>query len=151
VGEIGKPPNMGGIRGKNTKPELLIRKLLHRLGFRFRIHYQKLPGKPDIVLGKHKAIILVNGCFWHSHDCHIYASPKSRQDFWRKKLHGNQVRDKSYNFVYRNNGWKTLTVWECAIFGKTKIPIAEMSRSLESWILYDPSDAEITGREFKYE
>ena len=84
---------MSGIRGKNTKPELLTRSLLHRAGYRFRIHDKNLPSKPDIVLKKYNAVILVHGCFWHRHLCHLFKWPKSRPEFWRKKLNGNYHRD----------------------------------------------------------
>ena len=80
---------MSGIRGKNTRPELLIRKGLHARGFRFRLHDKRLPGKPDLVLPKYSAVIFVHGCFWHGHDCHLFKWPQSRREFWRKKITRN--------------------------------------------------------------
>jgi DNA mismatch endonuclease (patch repair protein) len=139
-------PDMSKIRGKNTKPEILVRQLLHANGFRFRLHYRRLPGKPDIVLPKHGAVILVNGCFWHGHDCHIYKPPKKRRIFWEAKIHKNRARDARRLEEYRALGWKTLQVWECSLQGKTKLSLHDLSRQLESWILYDPMDAEISGK-----
>lgn len=112
---------MAGIKGRNTKPEILIRKLLHKKGFRFRIHVKDLPGKPDIVLPKYKAVIFVNGCFWHGHkDCHLFKLPATRTEFWQEKITRNQANDsKSINLLLENN-WKVGVVWECSIRGATK-------------------------------
>ena len=105
---------MAGIKGRNTKPEILIRKLLHKKGFRFRLHVKDLPGKPDIVLSKYKAVIFVNGCFWHGHkDCHLFKLPATRTEFWQEKITRNQANDsKSINLLLENN-WKVGVVWEC--------------------------------------
>jgi DNA mismatch endonuclease (patch repair protein) len=86
---------MSGIKGKNTKPEILIRSLLHRNGFRFRIHEKNLPGKPDIVLKRYQAVIFVHGCFWHRHLCHLFKWPKTRPDFWRDKINKNVINDQN--------------------------------------------------------
>ena len=85
--------NMSRIRSKDTKPEILVRKAIHAKGYRFRLHEKKLPGKPDLVLAKHRLVIFVNGCFWHGHDCHLFKWPKSRVDFWKEKISGNKNRD----------------------------------------------------------
>src|SRR4051812_22955527 len=84
---------MAGIRGKNTKPEILIRGVLHKAGFRFRLHAKHLPGKPDLVLAKYHAAILVNGCFWHGHDCHLFRWPSTKKEFWRAKILKNRAND----------------------------------------------------------
>ncbi len=138
-------PNMASIRSKNTKPELLVRKLLHSAGLRYRLHYQKLPGKPDIVLPKHKAIILVNGCFWHGHDCHIFVPPKKNSEFWFEKINKNRSRDAKRLEQYSELGWKTLVVWECALKGKTKLSQLEVSKNIEYWILYDSESTDLLG------
>ena len=111
---------MAGIKGRNTKPEILIRKLLHKKGFRFRLHVKNLPGKPDIVLPKYKAVIFINGCFWHGHkDCHLFKLPATRTEFWQEKIARNQANDcKSINLLLENN-WKVCVVWECSIRGAT--------------------------------
>jgi DNA mismatch endonuclease (patch repair protein) len=106
--------NMGRIRGTNTKPELLVRSLLHRMGYRFRLHVSDLPGKPDIVLPKWQKVIFVHGCFWHRHPgCALAYEAKSRKMFWQKKLEGNAKRDRRVCAELRRMGWKVSIVWEC--------------------------------------
>ena len=104
---------MSGIRSKNTKPEMVLRKALHARGFRFRIHVANLPGKPDIVLPKYQATIDVHGCFWHGHNCAIFKYPKTNPDFWHEKIAGNKQRDLKNNILLSTLGWRSLTVWEC--------------------------------------
>jgi DNA mismatch endonuclease (patch repair protein) len=106
--------NMSRIRGKNTTPEIRVRALLHRLGFRFRIHQKNLPGQPDIVLSKYNAVIFVHGCFWHRHKgCKNCTTPTNRREWWLAKLNGNAARDKLHQAALRNIGWRILVVWEC--------------------------------------
>ena len=106
--------NMSRIRAKDTKPELAVRSLLHRMGYRFRLHRRDLPGRPDIVLPKYKAVIFVHGCFWHQHSgCRFSNLPKSRQDYWTQKLEGNVRRDRRHQRNLRKQGWKVFIVWEC--------------------------------------
>lgn len=105
---------MSGIRDKNTKPELLVRSLLHSMGYRFRLHRRDLPGNPDIVLPRHGVCIFVHGCFWHLHSkCKDARIPKTRTAWWRKKLEGNAARDKRHTAALRRHGWRVITVWEC--------------------------------------
>ncbi len=112
--------NMSRIRSKNTKPELIVRSLLHRLGFRFRLHVKDLPGKPDIVLPKYKTVIFVHGCFWHRHnDCKNSVIPKSRTKWWLEKLDGNVKRDKKALENLSVLGWKTIVIWECELEKET--------------------------------
>lgn len=138
---------MSGIKGLDTKPELIIRKELHKRGFRYKLHDKALPGKPDLVLPKHGAAIQVQGCFWHGHKCHLFKWPSTRKEFWREKISANIKRDKKNLEKLSQAGWKTLVVWECALKGKEKLPERELIRTMESWLLYDPLNAEITGRE----
>lgn len=106
--------NMGRIRSKNTKPELIVRSLLHRMGYRFRLHRKELPGKPDIVLPKYQTVILVHGCYWHRHpDCKFAYEPKSRRDFWTKKFTENVERDKRNQKALLALGWRVVVIWEC--------------------------------------
>lgn len=106
--------NMSRIRGRDTKPELIIRSMLHRMGYRFRVHVKSLPGKPDIVLPKHKTVILVHGCFWHRHSrCPYCYSPKSRKDFWDRKFAQNIARDRLVRRLLRRSGWQVAVIWEC--------------------------------------
>ena len=108
--------NMSRIKGKGTKPELLLRSLLHKKGFRFRIHDERLPGKPDIVLPRYRTVILVHGCFWHRHSgCHYAYTPKSRQEFWIKKFRDTVQRDKAQATLLEENGWNLIVVWECEL------------------------------------
>ncbi|WP_371449397.1 very short patch repair endonuclease [Bradyrhizobium sp.] len=104
---------MSGIRGKNTKPELILRKLLHARGFRYRLH-AKLPGKPDLVFPKHKAVLFVHGCFWHRHECSIFRWPGTRVEFWRTKINANFERDQRNVQKLLGHGWRVGVVWECA-------------------------------------
>lgn len=108
--------NMSRIKGKDTKPELLLRSLLHRRGFRFRLHDKKLPGKPDIVLPRYRTVIFVNGCFWHRHSgCRYAYTPKSRQEFWYKKFETTVKRDKEKKEKLKEEGWNVIVVWECEL------------------------------------
>lgn len=106
--------NMSRIRGKNTKPEMIVRRLLHAEGFRYRLHAADLPGRPDIVFRSRKKVIFVHGCFWHQHDgCRNAVMPKTRTEFWSEKLGKNVSRDQSVLSQLREKGWKALIIWEC--------------------------------------
>lgn len=113
---------MAGIKGKNTKPEIQVRQGLHALGYRFRLHRKDLPGRPDIVLPRNKVAIFVNGCFWHGHGCHLFKWPKTREEFWRKKIGRNIDRDNEKTTELITNGWRVFTVWECSIRGQSSCP-----------------------------
>ncbi len=139
--------NMAAVSGKDTKPELLIRKALHRLGFRFRLHVRDLPGKPDLVLPKFKAVIFVNGCFWHQHDCHLFKWPSTRKEFWRNKIEGNKARDIEAVKQLRSMGWRVLTIWECSLKGKTRLPAEGLTSIVSNWIKGDSAELEIRGEE----
>ena len=104
---------MARVRNKNTAPEIIVRKTLHRLGYRFRLHRRDLPGTPDIVLPRHKKVIFVHGCFWHSHDCPRGRRPATRRDFWNAKLDANVERDRSDQRRLEELGWEVLVVWSC--------------------------------------
>lgn len=137
---------MSGIKGKNTQPELLIRQGLHRLGFRYSLHNKKLPGKPDMVFGKYKAVIFIHGCFWHAHNCHLFKWPSTRPQFWREKIGGNTVRDKEQLQILNEQGWRVLIIWECALKGKNKLPIKETIHTTANWLQFDNQNAEISSR-----
>ena len=134
---------MSGIRGKDAKPELLIRRGLFKKGFRFRVHVSKLPGKPDIVLPKYKAVILVNGCFWHGHGCSLFKWPSTRVDFWRKKIGENRKHDAESLGALKMQGWRTLVVWECATKGKGRWPVERLLDAIEKWVLEGSDYSEI--------
>lgn len=109
---------MSRVRGRDTKPELIVRRLLHALGYRFRLHARDLPGRPDIVFRSRRAAIFVHGCFWHRHpdlECRLARLPRSRLDFWVPKLEGNRARDLANIDELRRLGWRVLLVWECEL------------------------------------
>jgi len=125
---------MAGIRGRNTKPELLIRSLLHRKGFRFRLHVKDLPGKPDIVLPKYRAVIFIHGCFWHGHqDCHLFRLPATRTEFWQEKILRNQTNDSRAVEILLASNWRVCIVWECSIRGARKDPEKVVS-TIADWL-----------------
>ena len=106
--------NMSAIKSKNTKPEIKVRKVLHSMGYRFRLHSKNLPGSPDIVLPKFKTVIFVHGCFWHRHEnCKYASTPKTRQDFWNKKFKTNIERDLEIQDKIKNLDWRSVVIWEC--------------------------------------
>lgn len=113
---------MSRIKGTNTKPEKIIRKMLHKMGYRFRLHRKDLPGKPDIVLPKYNKVIFVNGCFWHGHrNCKKAELPESNRDFWKEKIRKTQLRDKKSNRQLKNLGWNVLTIWQCELINEEKL------------------------------
>lgn len=111
---------MRAIKGRDTKPELFLRKRLHALGFRYRLNAKSLPGSPDIVLPKYRAAIFVHGCFWHRHDCVYFKMPGTRPEFWAEKLGGNVRRDAIAQAALKEAGWRSLVVWECAVRASMK-------------------------------
>ncbi|TCW63390.1 DNA mismatch endonuclease Vsr [Burkholderia sp. SRS-25] len=112
---------MARIRGKNTFPELTLRKILHRMGFRYRLHNEKLPGKPDIVLPRYRSVVFVHGCFWHRHEgCRIATLPKSNTQFWVEKFERNVARDARVKVELERLGWRIFIVWECELSSTDK-------------------------------
>ena len=123
--------NMSRIRGKNTKPELILRSLLHRAGYRFRLHAPDLPGKPDIVLPKYRTIIFVHGCFWHRHEgCANATMPKSRTEFWEEKFRRTVERDEMKQRQLEELGWKVVTVWECDLISDPSTSLKNVEKQL---------------------
>ena len=116
---------MAAIKGKDTKPEMILRKALHARGLRYRLHADHVPGRPDLVLAKYRAVIFVHGCFWHHHKgCRYATTPATRPDFWRKKFAANVIRDKDVRQVLASSGWRVATVWECALRKPGLVPVA---------------------------
>jgi len=108
--------NMSRIKGKNTKPEMLVRQFLHAHGFRYRLHVKDMPGKPDIVLPKYKTVIFIQGCFWHGHDqCKYYVVPKTKTEWWVNKINGNKTKDIINIEMLKNSGWRVIEIWECEL------------------------------------
>jgi len=125
---------MSAIRGKNTSPEMLIRRLLHREGFRYRLHIRSLPGKPDLVFSALRAVIFVHGCYWHGHDCPAFKLPQTNRVFWRAKLMGNRRRDQQAIKSLSSQGWRVLVVWECATRGLSEIESRKLLRRISAWL-----------------
>lgn len=124
---------MSGIRGKDTKPEMIVRKALFSSGFRYRLHRRDLPGAPDIVMPGRKIAIFVHGCFWHMHtNCKFAKLPSTRTEFWSTKLHGNAVRDQFAIKALQSSGWRVLVVWECVT--RDPASLQKLAETLTCWI-----------------
>lgn len=123
---------MSRVKGKNTKPEMVIRSMLHRLGYRFRLHRKDLPGRPDIVLPKYRTVVFVHGCFWHQHHgCKKATVPENNREFWMAKLMGNIERDKQAHKALEALGWRVAVIWECAIKSNLEIVVSDLTASLQ--------------------
>jgi DNA mismatch endonuclease, patch repair protein len=136
---------MSGIQAKDTKPELIIRKNLHRLGFRYRLYDKSLPGKPDMVFAKYHAVIQITGCFWHGHTCHLFKWPSTREEFWQNKIQGNMERDKKNLIELESMGWRVLTVWECSMKGRYRQPIEQLIDQISDWLISNKDSTEFRG------
>lgn len=136
---------MSGIRSRDTKPEKLIRSGLHRLGFRFRLHSSKVPGRPDLVLPKYHAAVFVHGCFWHGHDCPLFRLPGTRREFWEAKIGRNRERDAEVRQAVLKAGWRHLTVWECAFRGRGQKALTGCVSRMARWLRSETEIGEIRG------
>ena len=133
---------MSGIRGKNTKPELALRRALHARGFRFRLHSGKVHGRPDLVLPKHRSVVFVHGCFWHRHKgCRYATVPATRPEFWRAKFDANVARDRTVRTTLLDGGWRVATVWECALRKPEQVEAS--TESLSIWLRTEELQIEI--------
>lgn len=136
---------MSGIRHKDTNPEKMVRTMLHNAGFRYRLHVAGLPGKPDLVFPKYNAVIFVHGCFWHRHNCSRFKWPGTRQDFWKEKLNANARRDEMHKEELINDGYRVLTIWECALCGSNKLSSKQLLSEVNNWLKSIMSCLEIGG------
>jgi len=136
---------MAAIKGKDTKGELLIRKALHKRGYRYRLHCKELPGRPDLVFAKYNAVIFVNGCFWHGHNCDLFKWPKTRPEFWRKKISGNRERDAKNIRILSEKGWRYCILWECIFRGAKKKSIEELLKTITAWLSSSKIKLELSG------
>jgi len=136
---------MSGIRGKDTQPELLIRRGLYQLGFRYRLHQQNLPGCPDLVFHSFRAVVLIHGCFWHGHSCHLFKLPSTRTEFWQNKIESNKKRDHSTTIKLIEDGWRILIVWECSLKGRARRPLDIVLAEVASWLRNGIGNAELKG------
>lgn len=138
--------NMSRIRGRDTKPELQLRHGLHAAGLRYRLHPPELPGRPDIVFPRHHAVILVHGCFWHGHDCHLFRMPATRAEFWTTKIRRNQERDERTRRTLLEEGWRVLTVWECAMKGPHRRDMPDVLARCLGFVNSTSRSGTLTGR-----
>lgn len=128
---------MGLVKSKDTKPEIAVRRLIHHMGYRYRLHARDLPGSPDIVFRKKKKVIFVHGCFWHLHkNCKLTRTPKTRTDFWQKKLRENALRDVRNQKLLADAGWDIMVIWECELAGKVKLGAVE--RRISEFLATNP-------------
>lgn len=126
--------NMKSVKARDTWPEVKLRRILHALGLRFRLHAAKLPGKPDMVFPKYRTAVFVHGCFWHGHNCKLFQWPKTRRDFWTHKIRGNKKRDEHVLALLIQMGWRVLIVWECALKGPNRLPLADLGKHCKGFI-----------------
>jgi DNA mismatch endonuclease (patch repair protein) len=125
---------MSGIRGSNTKLEILVRRALHARGLRFRLGGAGLPGRPDVVLPRHRTVIFVHGCFWHGHSCQLFRPPKTRPEFWHNKIESNRCRDERVLWQLAKMGWRTGVVWECSLRGVGELGRNAFFDTLSAWV-----------------
>lgn len=137
--------NMSRIRARDTRPELVLRRALHSEGLRYRLHPGYLPGRPDLVFPRHRAAILVHGCFWHGHDCPLFRMPATRQEFWSTKIGKNRARDQRVVTELHNAGWRVFTVWECSLKGPGRLTLPDVVRDTIAFIRGDCRAAELRG------
>jgi DNA mismatch endonuclease (patch repair protein) len=137
--------NMQAIRHKDTKPEILVRKALFRKGFRYSLHRKDLPGKPDLTLAKHRAVVQVNGCYWHFHGCHLSKVPDTDSDWWREKLQTTRARDQRNREALAASGWRVCEVWECTLRGKNRWNLANVVSQIKNWLNSDSNCLKIGG------
>lgn len=138
---------MSGVRGKNTKIEMIVRKALFAQGFRYRLHDRRLPGKPDLVFPRYRAVILIHGCFWHGHDCGLFRLPATRTDFWSSKIASNRARDERTMQQIRSMGWRCLTLWECSLRGRQSLGEGYVVEAAIEWLRHGEGDMTLAGRD----
>ncbi len=131
---------MAGIQGKNTKPEIAVRRGLHRVGLRFRLDGSALPGRPDLILSRHRTVVFVNGCFWHAHACKAFRLPASNMTFWKEKLQANAIRDRKRVDELFALGWRVLVIWECATKAAREEHHPDLYQMAYDWIVNYDSD-----------
>lgn len=137
--------NMSRVRGRDTKPELLLRRALHATGLRHRLHVASLPGRPDLTYPRHRCVVQVHGCFWHGHDCPMFRLPATRPTFWAAKIEANRHRDRRTSAALQAAGWRVLTVWECALRGPARQPLGMVVAEARTFVLGDVAELELYG------
>ena len=125
---------MANVKSRNTKPEIVLRKALFSRGLRYRLHVKRLPGTPDLVFPKYRAVLFVHGCFWHGHGCRLFVVPATNREFWVQKIDGNRSRDEQAIRALRGMGWRVMTVWECAVRGLDRLPLDVLASKIDQWL-----------------
>jgi len=136
---------MASIKGRNTKPEIVLRKALFSLGLRYRLHLKRLPGTPDLVFPKYRAAVFVHGCFWHGHGCKLFVVPATNREFWLQKIGGNRSRDEQAIGALHGMGWRVMTVWECALRGRDRLPLDVVVSKINRWLHAKKATYELPG------
>jgi len=137
---------MRHIRGKDTKPEMVVRRGLHARGLRYRLQDRNLPGRPDLVFASHRVVVFVHGCFWHGHHCPLFKLPATRPEFWQAKIEANRARDRRANDSLNLLGWRILTIWECCLKGPARWPADELLDTCATFIRGNTRQLELTRR-----
>lgn len=138
---------MSRIKGQNTKPEVVLRKALFSLGLRYRLHQKRLPGTPDLVFPKYRAVLFIHGCFWHGHACKLFVVPATNTVFWTQKIGGNRARDEHAIGALRTMGWRVMIVWECTLRGPDRLPLEQLALRIARWLTATAAIAELPPRE----
>lgn len=138
--------NMSLVKAKDTKPEMIVRRGLHARGLRYRLHDQRLPGRPDLIFPQYRAAVFVHGCFWHAHTCSLSTLPATRRDFWRSKLLANAARDRKTSEALRLAGWRVLVIWECALRGPERRELSDVLDRTVRFVKMYRARREIGGR-----
>lgn len=136
---------MASIKGKNSQPEMILRRGLHARGFRYRLHDRRLPGSPDLVFPGYHAVIFIHGCFWHGHNCHLFRLPTTRREFWQAKIEGNRIRDETTEAALLADSWRVLTIWECALKGRKRLLVDNVLDRTAAWLVNGPIQETIAG------
>jgi DNA mismatch endonuclease, patch repair protein len=136
---------MARVGQKNTGAETILRSALHKAGFRYRLHDRRLPGSPDLVFPRFGAVIFVHGCYWHSHGCYKSTVPKSHRTFWIEKFTANRQRDERSIRLLLERGWRVMIVWECALLGKTAVPVQELAKRTRAWLNGQKARGQVSG------
>ncbi|RXV64715.1 very short patch repair endonuclease [Roseovarius sp. A46] len=145
VGPETRSRMMSAIRGRDTRPELFLRKNLHKRGFRYRLQARDLPGRPDLVFPRYKAVLFAHGCFWHMHDCRLFKWPRTRREFWRSKLEANRSRDERNLAALAHASWRIGVVWECSLKGPARRDPEEIIDQCAEWLYSDRDSLEVAG------
>jgi len=136
---------MSGIRCKNTRPEIAIRKEMHRRGYRYRLHAKELPGKPDFIFPRFRAVVFVHGCFWHGHACPLFKLPSTRTEFWQSKIERNKANDDKASAALLASGWRIAIVWECSLKKKKENGVVTVADALQKWLDGEGLSVELQG------